>query len=145
MSSPALQFVLAGDGQQRLVVKPTGRIRPDVASGDDGNWLEVTVEILSGQFSGEATCSIRTEDLDEFRSGLAGLTDDRSASVAFKTMENQLGISIEGDGSGGVTIGGHVADSIDGNRLEFRFLGEVGGLSAILQSIDEILDAYPVS
>lgn len=144
MTNPVLQFVVAGSGDQRLVVEATGRIRPDVAGGDDGNWLAATVEVFNGRFSGAATCSIRTEDLDEFRSGLALLTDDRSASVAFKTMENQLGISIVGDGRGGVAIGGHVADSIEGNRLEFRFVGDVGGLSDVLQSIDEILDAYPV-
>lgn len=144
MSKPTYQFVVAGTGHQRLVVTTTGRIRPDAASSDDGNWLTVTVEIRSGRFSGAAMCSIRMDELDEFRTGLARLTDDRSASARFKTMENQLGISIVGDGHGGMAIRGHVADGVDGNRLEFAFQGDLGGLPTVLQSIDAVLEAYPV-
>ena len=64
MSNPQYQFVLSGSGHQKLHVTATGRIRPDAASGDDGNWLTATVEIRTGRFSGAVMCSLRTDDLD---------------------------------------------------------------------------------
>lgn len=145
MSSSTHQFVLSGSGKQRLMVRTTGRVRPDSTDSDDFHWLRTGVEVLAGQFAGSATCSIRTEDLTDFRDGLARLTDDLGATATFKTMEDQLGIEIRGDGKGAMTVRGHVSDAIDGNRLSFEFAGDRAGLPPVLQAIDAILDAYPVA
>lgn len=142
MSKPTHTLVLTGPAQQRLTVQAVGRIRPDATNTDDGNWLRTTVQLQTGQFAGAATCSIRTDDLSDFREGLARLTDDRSATATFKTMEDQLGIVIIGDGRGGLTIQGHVADTA--NRLAFAFQGDQGGLPQVLETIDAILAHYPV-
>jgi len=144
MTNPTPQFVLVGSDHERLAVQAVGRVRPDVASGDDGNWLAAAVEILAGGFSGVATCSIRTEDLDEFRSGLARVVEDPSAAATFKTMEDQLGIAVRGDGEDSLVIEGHVGESNPGNRIEFRIQGKRAGLPTVLKSIDAILGAYPV-
>ena len=145
MTNSTPQFVLVGNDHERLAVQAVGRVRPDVASGDDGNWLEAAVEILAGGFSGVATCSIRTEDLAEFRSGLALMMEDASATAAFKTMENRLAITVSGDREDSMTIEGHVVDSSPGNRIEFRIQGRRDGLQVVLGSVDAILGAYPVS
>ena len=145
MTNSTPQFVLVGDDHERLAVQAVGRVRPDVASGDDGNWLEAAVEVLAGSFSGVATCSIRTEDLDEFRSELVRVVSDPSKTATFRTMEDQLGISIRAEGEEDLRIEGHVADPNPGNRIEFQVQGKRDQLPAVLKSIEAILGAYPVS
>ena len=67
MSSTKHPFVLVGSGSQRLVVQTGGRVRPDSTDSDDIHWLRAEVEVLAGQFAGSAKCSIRVEDIAEFR------------------------------------------------------------------------------
>jgi hypothetical protein len=144
MTTKVHEFVLGGAERARLAVRVSGRLRAYALDGDDGNWLQAAVEIHCGKFAGGVTCSLRTDDFADFRTALARLTDNRSATAVFKTMEDQLGIQIKGDGRGAMQISGHVSDAIDGNRLAFSFVGDAGGLPAVLSAIDALLEAYPV-
>ncbi|MCB9870749.1 MAG: hypothetical protein H6837_12895 [Planctomycetes bacterium] len=69
----------------------SGRQRPDAFEGDDVNWLQALVDVRAGGFAGAVSCSLRNDDLADFRDALAGLTDGRREVARFRTMEDQLG------------------------------------------------------
>ena len=155
--SKILDVTIRGALRDYLRVRVTGRQRPGTEDADDDNWLRATAEIRVGRFSGSTACSLRTEDLADFRKGLAHLTDDRAATAHFRIMEEQLAITLKRDGRGGVTVTGHVgegsgtgtgagpdAGGSSGNRLSFRMAGDAGGLSDVVRALDQILDEYPV-
>ena len=138
--SKILEFQLGGSAQQRLRLRVTGRERPDMNEVDDENWLTASAEVRAGAFAGAAEFSLRTEDLAEFRKGLAELTDGASSPAHLKTMENQLALRVDSKG-GALLVGGHVGDRV--NQLTFGFTSDGGTIPTLLQSLDAILDAYP--
>ena len=140
-----LEFNLGSGDRARLKLRISGRERPDLMDSDDRNWLQATVEVRSGRMAGAIACSLRTEDIGEFRSGLAGMTDAGDASGEFKTMEDRLRIKVERSTPGRLMISGHIAEDSGGDRLSFRFVTDADGIPAMLQDLDEVLDEYPVT
>ena len=138
-----LEFRLDDADRAWLKLRVHGRERPDFTDSDDHNWLQSGVEVRSGRMAGSVSCSLRTEDLAEFRGGLASLTDNAAAEALCKTMEDRLAIQMRRGGSGRLAVKGHIADAAEGNRLEFSFGVAVDGIPMLLQQLDVILDAYP--
>ena len=140
-----LEFSLGDGDRARLKLRISGRERPDFTGGDDRNWLQATVEVRSGRMAGAIACSLRTEDIGDFRSGLARMTDADDVSGEFKTMEDRLAIKVERGGSGSLTVTGHISEQPDGDGLSFRFTTAADGIPNMLKDLDEILDEYPIA
>ena len=140
-----LEFSLGSADRARLKLRISGRERPDFTDGDDRNWLQAVVEVRSGRMAGAIACSLRTEDIGDFRSGLARMTDAGDAFGEFKTMEDRLAIKVERSASGRLTVTGHISERPDGDRLSFRFATATDGIPMMLQDLDEILDEYPIT
>ena len=139
-----LELNLGSGDRARLKLRVSGRERPDFTDVDDRNWLQATVEVRSGRMAGAIACSLRTEDIGEFRGGLARMTDVDTASGEFKTMEDRLGIKVERGTPGRLTISGHIGEEPGADRLQFRFGAAADGIPMMLQDLDEVLDEYPV-
>jgi hypothetical protein len=71
------------------------------------------------------------------------MTDGQSATAECKTMEGLLAIRIVCRGRDDLEVSGHISESVDGNRLAFRFTIPVAGIPLMLKDLDEILDEYP--
>ena len=141
-----LEFRLGTDDRASLKLKIRGRERPDATDAEDRNWLQGAVEVCSGHMAGTVGCSLRAEDLADFRGSLASLTvaGPESPEAVLTTMEHRLGIQVAQD-AGVLAVAGHIADGPDRNRFEFRFRTDAAELPKMLQSLDAILDAYLVS
>jgi hypothetical protein len=138
------EFTIGGGAREKLVVRINGRERPDAVDNDDGNWLHASVEIIARRFAGSCVCSLRTEDFADFRSELALLTDNPTATASFSSMEDQLALRISASGSGELTIAGHVSDGAIGDCLQFKIEADQSSLPQVLQDIDRILAEFPI-
>jgi hypothetical protein len=138
-----LEFAVGTADRARLKLQVRGRERPDLTEADDSNWLQGAIDVRSGTMAGSVPCSLRTEDLVDFRTGLARMTDGQSATAECKTMEGLLAIRIVRCGRDELGVSGHISESVDGNRLTFRFTIPAAGIPLMLKDLDEILDEYP--
>ena len=139
-----LEFSLGSGDRARFKLRISGRERPDSIDGDDHNWLQAAAEVRSGRMAGSIACSLRTEDLSDFRSGLARMTDADDAFGEFKTMEDRLAIKVERGAPGSLTVTGYISEEPDGDCLSFRFATDADGIPMMLRDLDEVLDAYPI-
>lgn len=137
-----LEFNLGSGDRARLKLRVSGRERPDATDADDRAWLSASVEVRSGRMAGVIACSVRTEDITEFRSGLAVLTDAGDQPALFKTMEDRLAIRVKRDTPGPLTVSGHIAEDPEGDKLSFRFGTDAGSIPLMLRDLDKILDEY---
>ena len=67
-----LEFNLGSGDRARMKLRISGRERPGAMDSDDRNWLQATVEVRSGRMAGAIACSLRTEDIADFRSEIYG-------------------------------------------------------------------------
>jgi hypothetical protein len=138
-----LELAIGSADRARLRLQVRGRERPDLTESDDSNWLRGVVEVRSGKMAGSVAYSLRTEDLNEFRAGLARMTDDRGAKAECKTMEDLIAIRLVHSAPRRLTVTGHISENPTGNRLTFQFDTDAAAIPMMLKDLDEILDEYP--
>jgi hypothetical protein len=95
---------------------------PDLARSrvlyDD--WLEPSVSVQAGPFSGTTRVYISASDFVRFLPQLRNLHDTLQGTATFDTIERQVGFTLTGDGKGHITLAGFLEDRAGGdNRFEF--------------------------
>jgi hypothetical protein len=138
-------FTLGTAPDARLEVAVTSRAHPGRADYWDGNWVNASVAICSGAFTGTYGATLRSEELVRFRDGLRALHRTLAGSVTFRTMERWLLIEIEGDGKGHFHARCVARDEAGrGNELAFELHFDQTDLPAALRGLDAICEAFPV-
>lgn len=138
-------FFFGGDERERIEVTVHGYERAPVGDFHDDNWLSVEVAVKAGAFSGRYQAAFLTEELVLFLEQLQTLHSALRGRATFATMEEQLSISLEGDGLGHITLIGAASDQPGiGNELRFQLSLDQTQLQASLQSLEAVVNAYPV-
>ena len=114
--------------------------RPD----EKDDWLDATIHVVAGAFSGCASALLVTCDFPRFRHELESLHHSLNGTATFATIERQLKIECTGNGRGGIEVTGTVEDRVvDGNALRFRFDTDQTFLPELIAQIHDIEHAYP--
>jgi hypothetical protein len=134
-------------GSEREFVSVAVRAYERAATGDryDDNWLAVEVTVAAGAFRGQFPATFLTDELVRFRAELGTLNVSLAGWARFRTLEEQLALSVFGNGRGEIELSGTVIDRAgDGNRLEFRLGLDQTYLAEALRGLDDIISTYPV-
>ena len=115
---------------------------PDLARSrvlyDD--WLEPSVSVQAGPFSGTTRVYISASDFVRFLPQLRSLYDTLHDTATFDTIERQVGFTLTGDGKGHITLAGFLEDRAGGdNRIEFRLSYDQTLLSSSISQIGHLL------
>jgi hypothetical protein len=113
------QLVIGYPDSRHVVVRPQRYRHPDASDYWGGNWLDASIEVQAGAFSGRMAATLRTEEFRAFHGELATLYETLMGQAAFSSLESWLGVKLTVGSSGQVAVTGWVEDEPSiGNRLE---------------------------
>lgn len=119
--------------------------RAPVGDYHDDNWLTVQILVAAGGFRGKVDASILTAELVDFLTQLHSLKETLRASAVLSTVEEQLELTLTGDGKGHITLSGNVLDQLgSGNRLVLEFSFDQSQLNASIRELTEVVERFPV-
>jgi hypothetical protein len=138
--------ILIGDADaQHVLIRPLSRSSPGLFDDGDGNWIDCEVQITAGAFSGRLGADIRPEEFQSFLEQLEAVQAASEGTASVTATDGQLAMAVTAV-DGGVRVSGEAFDrSDDGNRLQFAFDLEAGGLPEIARSLQHVLQAFPVT
>ena len=111
----------------------------------DDNWLNVEIRVRAGGFRGKVAAAITTGELKKFLSELQPLYEKFSGGAEFATMEEQLGLRLNGDGKGHIELRGEVTDQAGiGNRLHFTLQFDQSQLRTSISELEQVTAQFPV-
>lgn len=91
------------------------------AIDDSERWVKSKISLKAGGFSGQFACDLMTSDFQKFKEQLSELYVKMNGIAIFDTAEEQINISIKGDGIGHFNASCNVMDSLGtGNSLDFK-------------------------
>ena len=134
-----------GEKQERLEIAVLGYERQATGDYHDDNWLSVEVSIQAGSFRGRFQAAFLTTELEAFRDELKVLLDTLQGQAEFRTLEEQLTLTLQGNGLGHIQLRGKALDQAGiGNRLEFAMSLNQTQLQSSVRSLEAASNAYPV-
>jgi hypothetical protein len=143
MSDPSL--VIGSINSKWLRITPLQRAHPQCSDYWDGNWVNSSVEISVGAFTGKYIACLRTDEFRTFRIGLERLYQTLDGKTAFASMEDWLAIEIASDGLGHFQAKCTLRDAAGiGNTLKCEFKFDQTELPCMLRSLRSIDEAFPV-
>ncbi len=138
--------ILIGDPDgQHLLIRPLGRCHPGLFDSSDGNRIDCEVAVQVKGFRGNFRADLRSEEFQSFLEETQGLQRTFEGTAQFTTMEEQVALTLAGDGKGHVRVSGEARDEPgSGNRLQFEFALDQAVLPSICRSLEQLLAAFPV-
>jgi hypothetical protein len=138
-------FSIGGSERNNVTVEVVNYERPVSGEYHDDNWVNVTVSVSAGAFTGKFAASFLTKEFVAFRSQLRELCKALKGEATFTTMEGQLTLNLVGDGRGGITLKGEALDQPGiGNCLTFELALDQTYLASTLDGLDQVIDVFPV-
>jgi hypothetical protein len=111
----------------------------------DGNWMTCDVTLRLGGFQGAFQADLRTTEFQEFYPQLQALYAQLSGTAQFTAMEEQLILTLEGDGRGHIAVHGQAQDVAGtGHVIRFRLELDQTELGTVMRQVAELLQRYPV-
>ncbi len=140
-----LSFYFGGEEKDRVEVQIHGYEREPTGEYFDDNWVNVSVHLSVGSFSGHYTATFLTSDFVSFHDNLLILHQSLKAIARFSTLEEQLSLELTGDGCGHITLKGLAIDAPGtGNRLNFELALDQSYLPLALRELHDIVSRFPV-
>jgi hypothetical protein len=132
----ALRFKIGGREHEFVQVEVVG----DRANG----WLPARVSIRVGGFNAEYICDLDGGAFSRFASELRELHRTLKGVARFSSYEEQIELSMVGDGRGHITVTGEAMDvAVTGNALTFRLEVDQTELPQLIGDVDAIATAHP--
>ena len=132
------------DGAGIITVEVLGYEHPSPQTVDDANWLKCEVSAQVQGFSGVVSASLRVQEFAVFLEELQSCSAGNASSAIFESMEDWLALRAEFTESGRVKLKCTMAgQSGPMPSLSFRMELESGAVSGLVESIAEVLKAYP--
>lgn len=117
---------------------------PDSEIDYDRNWLRGSVKFNLGAFNGEYFADFQTFDFETFRKELEIAYDKLNRNAMFDTIENQVKIHLNGNGSGHFEVKYWLMDKAGvGNELRGEMKIDQTQLPEIISHLNEINKQYP--
>ena len=139
------QITFQGERSEHLTLALYRRAYPEATDFDDGNWIDAVVDVVAGGFKGRASGVIRAEELEQFQKDLTDLQEHLEGTASFRTMEDWITISIEGDGLGHWRIYSVIQDAAGvGNRLDCTIVSDQTYTRSTLTELAAVVNAFPV-
>jgi len=113
--------------------------------GDRGDgWLPARVTVKAGVFSGQYTCDLDGGAFSRFASELRELHRTLKGTAEFSSYEEQIELSLVGDGLGHVAVKGEAMDIAGtGNMLRFHLEIDQTELQPLLRDLEAIAARHP--
>jgi hypothetical protein len=138
-------FSFGESERERIDIDVHGYERDRVGEYWDDNWLNVTVRVQVGGFTGLVAAAIVTSELNSFLSALRILHKELKASAEFTTIEEQLSLRLVGDGKGHIELSGQITDAPGtGNRLNFTLKFDQTWLAKSIRELERVTLEFPV-
>ena len=113
----------------------------------DGNWVNMRVNIVVGDFKADVTADIRLDELVEFLTQLRSVHEQQRGIARFRSMEGWLEIDIDINAKGSGTISGMTKDSYartQENSLKYTLKFERIDLSAPIKQLEATIGRFPI-
>jgi hypothetical protein len=138
--------ILIGDSAgQHVLIRPLARRHPDLFDASDGNWIDCEIQVEVNGFRGSFGANLRSEEFKPFLEETQELSRTLEGAAHFTTMEEQIALTLAGDGKGQIGVSGEALNEAgSGNRLQFGFDVDQSYLPAICESLERLLAAFPV-
>jgi hypothetical protein len=119
---------------------------PDAELDWDRNWLDASVVIKAGGFSGQFNTQLMTVDFENFKQELISLYTKLDGTANFNTMEGNINIRMKGDGIGHIASECKLMDYPGtGNKLEFRIDFDQTYIPTLIRQLDNIVQIFPIT
>jgi hypothetical protein len=140
----AVQFTL-GTANEQIEVTILGFEDSSAENESVVKWLDSTVSVKIGVFSGSFTARFTTHDLWGLYERLSNALISPPSSVAFKNTGGDLSLSIEFNELGRATVTGAIQPSRSPQGiLHFRFDVAQSDLVATTQELHDALQQFPI-
>jgi len=141
----ANEVLVGSSSSDHVKIRVLGRSHSGTSDYWDGNWLNCEVSVASGQFHGRFIANLRSDEFHRFRARLTELYRTLSGKAELAPIEQQIEMTLSGDGKGHVAVAGVAVDRVGtGNRLTFSFAIDQTYLPLVISSLEAILAAFPV-
>ncbi len=129
---------------ERIEVDVQGYERDLTGEYWDDHWLTVQICVRVGGFRGAVSATIITTDLSELLAQLQPLYETLNGVAEFRTMEEQLALTLTGSQLGQIELRGIVLDRPGvGNRLGFSIQFDQSHLAQSIKELDEVVARFP--
>jgi len=106
----------------------------------DRDWIRSNVSLKAGGFQGQFQAQLRTSDFIHFKVELVQLYSTLKGTATFNTLEEQVKISVVGDGVGHIVAHCLAMDCAGaGNRLSFEIELDQSYLPEVIGQLDSIV------
>jgi len=119
---------------------------PDAADNWDNNWVDATIKVKAGPFTGTYNVQLRIIDFQFFRKELRTIYDNLTGQAKFEDIDRYLSINMKGDGAGHFeTYCTLMCDpGAEEITLKFNLHPDQTQIMPIVRQLDNILAVFPV-
>jgi hypothetical protein len=140
-----LSLIIGSGKSESLRITPLRRTHPKCVDYWDGNWVDSSIEVSVGAFTGKYTACLRTDEFKMFRLGIDPLYESWKGTASFASMEGWVDIQVAGDGLGHFQARCVLMDAAGvGNTLKFDLHFDQTELLILLKSLMRIEESFPV-
>ena len=133
-------FTIGTPGSDHIIIDVVKCDRTKTKDHDDYSWLPGTVVISVGNFSGSYDFMPRIEEIEMFKNEISTLYQKLNGIATFETLEDQIKLTLSGNGRGCIFVSGIATDSPGrGNRLHFTFDIDQTYLPNLINELDSII------
>jgi hypothetical protein len=110
----------------------------------DESWLDTTISVQLGAFSGTFFANLQTWDFQKLLNEFIELHKNLNHCFTYEATEQQLSFNCKGDGIGHIGLNGSVMDQCGiGNELSFKIELDQSCLPDIIRQLEYISKVYP--
>ncbi len=104
------------------------------------DWIQAFVEIKVGGFHGKTDLYLTVTDINKFKKEIDTLYDKLEGIAELNTIESQIQLKLEGDGSGQMKLTGYLKDDASfGNKLSFEIGFDQTFLKSSISELNYVL------
>ena len=134
------------DNENYIRIEIIGLIYPTAELDWDKNWLETNIDVKAGAFTGNFEANFMTIDFERFKNELIILYNNLERAAKFISYENQVEITIKGNGFGHLIAFCKLMDSVGvGNELEIELSFDQTQIPKMIKELDNINRVFPVT
>ena len=139
------RLIIGLESSEYVSIQIIRRCYPEATDYDDGNWLDVQIEVRAGAWFGRFKGCLRAEEFEAFRHEIAALHEQLEGTAEFSPMEPWINLKLSGNGRGGIELEGEAIDQVGtGNTLKFGWEMDQTYLPGIIRALDSIIGQFPV-
>lgn len=129
----------------KIRIEPFGWAHPKADNDWDKNWVHSKITIRGGAFSGQFTCDLMTTEFELFKREVKSIYKYLNGTAKFKTLENQIEITIQGDGFGHFKVDcAAMNEPGTGNKLNIELAFDQTYIPDLLRQLDIIVKSFPI-